>query len=204
MPQTFRPRRRWPCAALLASAVFAVFAVAIPDRSALAASAPGLGDLSAQQPAGTREMIARLDRLWRESDPLKNFYLNTAAIAPSRELWARTPSLPERLQQLSPYRLLLQAGRNDEVERCGRCCAIPAAAEADSLNLAQAVQITVYELRLALAGGSRIEAALQRFGEDPPAEHGALDQRRVEPKVSTSAPITTTRAGLQVRVSLAQ
>lgn len=31
-----------------------------------------------------------------------------------------------------------------------------------------------------------------------------FDQRRVEPKVSTSAPITTTRAGLQVRVSLAQ
>ena len=65
--------------------------------------------------------------------------------------------------------------RNDEVERCGRCCAIPAAAEADSLNLAQAVQIAVYELRLALAGGSRIEAALQRFADDPPAEHGALE-----------------------------
>jgi len=31
-----------------------------------------------------------------------------------------------------------------------------------------------------------------------------FDQRRTEPKVSTSAPITTTRAGLQVRVSLAQ
>lgn len=31
-----------------------------------------------------------------------------------------------------------------------------------------------------------------------------FDQRRSEPKVSTSAPITTTRAGLQIRVSLAQ
>jgi len=31
-----------------------------------------------------------------------------------------------------------------------------------------------------------------------------FDQRRVEPKISTSAPITTTRAGLQIRVSLAQ
>ncbi|GAO45585.1 cell surface protein SprA [Flavihumibacter petaseus] len=31
-----------------------------------------------------------------------------------------------------------------------------------------------------------------------------FDQRRTEPKVSTSAPITTTRAGLQIRVSLAQ
>ena len=64
---------------------------------------------------------------------------------------------------------------NDEVERCGRCCAIPAAAAADSLNLAQAVQIAVYELRLSLAGGSRIEAALQRFVDDPPAEHAALE-----------------------------
>jgi tRNA/rRNA methyltransferase len=64
---------------------------------------------------------------------------------------------------------------NDEVERCGRCCAIPAAPAADSLNLAQAVQIAVYELRLALAGGSRIEAALQRFADDAPAEHVALE-----------------------------
>jgi cell surface protein SprA len=31
-----------------------------------------------------------------------------------------------------------------------------------------------------------------------------FDQRRIEPKISTSAPITTTRAGVQIRVSLAQ
>ncbi len=31
-----------------------------------------------------------------------------------------------------------------------------------------------------------------------------FDQRRVEPKISTSPPITTTRAGVQIRVSLAQ
>ena len=65
--------------------------------------------------------------------------------------------------------------RNDEVERCGRCCAIPAAADADSLNLAQAVQIAVYELRLALNGGSRIAPELQRFDAEPPAEHAALE-----------------------------
>ena len=64
---------------------------------------------------------------------------------------------------------------NHEVERCARCCAIPAAAAADSLNLAQAVQIAVYELRLALTGGSRIEPALQRFADDAPAEHAALE-----------------------------
>jgi tRNA/rRNA methyltransferase len=64
---------------------------------------------------------------------------------------------------------------NDEVERCSVCCAIPVAAGADSLNLAQAVQITSYELRLALAGESRIEAALQRFVDDPPADHVAVE-----------------------------
>jgi cell surface protein SprA len=31
-----------------------------------------------------------------------------------------------------------------------------------------------------------------------------FDQRRVEPKISTSPPITTTRAGVQIRISLAQ
>ncbi|MEJ7913059.1 MAG: cell surface protein SprA, partial [Chitinophagaceae bacterium] len=31
-----------------------------------------------------------------------------------------------------------------------------------------------------------------------------FDQRRVEPKISTAAPITTTRAGVQIRISLAQ
>jgi hypothetical protein len=68
----------WPFAVLLGCALLGIVAPA-----AAADVAPRLGDLSAQQPAGTREMIARLDRLWRESDPLKNFYLSTAAIAPS-------------------------------------------------------------------------------------------------------------------------
>jgi cell surface protein SprA len=31
-----------------------------------------------------------------------------------------------------------------------------------------------------------------------------FDQRRVIPKISTSPPITTTRAGLQLRIALAQ
>jgi cell surface protein SprA len=31
-----------------------------------------------------------------------------------------------------------------------------------------------------------------------------FEQRRVEPKISTSPPITTTRAGMQIRISLAQ
>lgn len=57
---------------------------------------------------------------------------------------------------------------NADVERCQRCCAIPADALHGSLNLAQAVMVTAYECRLAVAGG-RIEAAARRFDDDPPA-----------------------------------
>ncbi|MGH6610513.1 MAG: RNA methyltransferase, partial [Burkholderiaceae bacterium] len=39
--------------------------------------------------------------------------------------------------------------RNDDVERCQFCCAIPASPDYSSLNLAQAVQITAYECQLA-------------------------------------------------------
>lgn len=63
---------------------------------------------------------------------------------------------------------------NDEVAQCSRCCAIPAVAGADSLNLAQAVQVAAYELRLAFAGGA-IAPALQPFAADPPASHEALE-----------------------------
>jgi cell surface protein SprA len=31
-----------------------------------------------------------------------------------------------------------------------------------------------------------------------------FEQRRVEPKISTAPPITNTRAGMQIRISLAQ
>lgn len=42
---------------------------------------------------------------------------------------------------------------NDDVERCHLCCAIPADAQAGSLNLAQAVQVVAYECRLGLLPG---------------------------------------------------
>jgi len=55
--------------------------------------------------------------------------------------------------------------RNEDVERCNACCAIPADANYGSLNLAQAVQVTAYECRLALEGN----AVASPFGADPPA-----------------------------------
>lgn len=57
---------------------------------------------------------------------------------------------------------------NDDLERCSACCAIAAEAHAASLNLAQAVQVTAYECRLALLGGA-IAPSLQPFEQEPPA-----------------------------------
>ncbi len=63
---------------------------------------------------------------------------------------------------------------NEDVERCGACCAIAADASAASLNLAQAVQVAAYECRLALAGGA-IDARLRPFDEAPPASHERIE-----------------------------
>ncbi len=66
--------------------------------------------------------------------------------------------------------------RNEDVERCQFCCAIPASAEFSSLNLAQAVQVTAYECQLALNGGAQIQSEQTRFAdEEPPASVGALE-----------------------------
>ncbi|HEU0204247.1 MAG TPA: TrmJ/YjtD family RNA methyltransferase [Burkholderiaceae bacterium] len=55
---------------------------------------------------------------------------------------------------------------NEDVERCQACCAIPADPAHASLNLAQAVQITAYETRLALVGRSEVANA---FAAELPA-----------------------------------
>ena len=66
--------------------------------------------------------------------------------------------------------------RNEDVERCQFCCAIPASAEFSSLNLAQAVQVTAYECQIALRGGAQIQSEQARFGDDEaPASVGALE-----------------------------
>lgn len=60
---------------------------------------------------------------------------------------------------------------NDEVALCQFSCAIPADPVRASLNLAQAVQVTAYEMRLALVAGK----PASRFEAEPPAGVEALE-----------------------------
>lgn len=60
---------------------------------------------------------------------------------------------------------------NEQVQLCQACCAIPAAPGADSLNLAQAVQVTAYELRLALQAAPPVN----RFAPEPAAPLEAVE-----------------------------
>ncbi len=66
--------------------------------------------------------------------------------------------------------------RNEDVERCTACCAIPADPEHGSLNLAQAVQVAAYEARLTLA---RADAVRSGFSTEPPASAEAVDAMHV-------------------------
>jgi tRNA/rRNA methyltransferase len=60
---------------------------------------------------------------------------------------------------------------NDEVALCQASCAIPADPQHGSLNLAQAVQVVAYEMRLAL----HAEPPSSRFASEPPAGVEALE-----------------------------
>lgn len=60
---------------------------------------------------------------------------------------------------------------NEQVQLCQACCAIPAAPGADSLNLAQAVQVVAYELRLALDAAPPVN----RFVPEPAAPLEAVE-----------------------------
>lgn len=60
---------------------------------------------------------------------------------------------------------------NEQAQLCQACCAIPAAPDASSLNLAQAVQVTAYELRLALDA----PPPANRFDVEPPAPLEAVE-----------------------------
>lgn len=62
--------------------------------------------------------------------------------------------------------------RNDDVERCHACCAIPADPAHPSLNLAQAVQVVAYECRLALHASP---APQDRFDPELPASVEATE-----------------------------
>jgi tRNA/rRNA methyltransferase len=60
---------------------------------------------------------------------------------------------------------------NDEVALCQFSCAIPADPLRASLNLGQAVQVTAYEMRLALTP----DGPVSRFEDEPPAGVEALE-----------------------------
>lgn len=60
---------------------------------------------------------------------------------------------------------------NDEVALCQASCAIPADPVHGSLNLAQAVQVAAYEMRLALSAAP----PASRFASEPPAGVEALE-----------------------------
>jgi tRNA/rRNA methyltransferase len=60
---------------------------------------------------------------------------------------------------------------NDEVGRCHASCAIPADPRHGSLNLAQAVQVAAYEMRIALSA----DPPTSRFAAEPPAGVEALE-----------------------------
>jgi tRNA/rRNA methyltransferase len=62
---------------------------------------------------------------------------------------------------------------NEDVERCTDCCSIPADPVSGSLNLAQAVQVTAYETRLALCADAPAAAPL--FETEPPAPVDAVE-----------------------------
>lgn len=65
--------------------------------------------------------------------------------------------------------------RNEDVERCQFCCAIPAGAAFSSLNLAQAVQIAAYECQLAVRGTAQVQTAQIRFDSEAPVSVAALE-----------------------------
>jgi tRNA/rRNA methyltransferase len=62
--------------------------------------------------------------------------------------------------------------RNDDVERCQACCAIPADPQHGSLNLAQAVQVAAYECRLTLAQAAAVQSP---FEVESPAPADAVE-----------------------------
>lgn len=64
---------------------------------------------------------------------------------------------------------------NEEAELCTECCAIPADPACASLNLAQAVQVTAYEVQLALRGAA-VDPSMQPFAEEIPAAVDEVDR----------------------------
>jgi len=64
---------------------------------------------------------------------------------------------------------------NDELQLCHAAVHIPANPAYSSLNLAAAVQVLSYELRLALLDAEAVAAVPQEADRDPPASHAQLE-----------------------------
>jgi tRNA/rRNA methyltransferase len=64
---------------------------------------------------------------------------------------------------------------NEDAELCTGSCAIPVDPSCSSLNVAQAVQVAAYEMRLALHGGA-IDPAMQPFADEVPASVDQVDR----------------------------
>lgn len=64
---------------------------------------------------------------------------------------------------------------NEELQLCHAAVHIPANPEYSSLNLAAAVQVLAYELRLALRGQASSPAPESRHPDDAPASHAQLE-----------------------------
>ncbi len=137
--------------------------------------------------AGAADVLQRATVHADLVDALRGVHFALAMTGYSREFG---PPLLDLRTAVGQVRALLDAGgaaaaevafvfgtersglRNEEVERCQACCAIPADAAHPSLNLAQAVQVAAYECRLALHA-----AALpnERFAAEPPASVEAIE-----------------------------
>ena len=80
------------------------------------AVAAELGDLSDdKQPLSTRQMNQRLAELWRESNPIENFYLSERAVEAARLIADEISDSLERIGLLaSPERYLLFAGHTEQ------------------------------------------------------------------------------------------
>ena len=63
---------------------------------------------------------------------------------------------------------------NEEIMLCQVCTAIPANPKCDSLNLAQAVQVTAYQLQQTLRGRS-LDSHAHRFADESPAKIEAME-----------------------------
>ncbi|WP_289077437.1 RNA methyltransferase [uncultured Parasutterella sp.] len=99
---------------------------------------------------------------------------------PLKDLQSSCEEVRDRLERFEDAEIAFVFGTersgltNEEMELCQLCTAIPANPECDSLNLAQAVQVTAYQLQQTLRGGA-LDAHAHRFEDEEPAKVEAIE-----------------------------